>query len=158
MHNLSQLPQLSQLSQLAIYLGLGLPIAWIDLRTHRIPNRLSAALASGTVFTSLISNNSISSATRSGLSLAGALLAIFLLIPGSIGAGDIKLAFSVGWFASPTPIPLILAIASSTGLLFALSRWFISTVREKPAKIGQAIPFAPFLLLGGLSSMWTSLH
>ena len=152
------------LPQLAWYVGLGLPIAWIDLRSHRIPNRLSAALASGLVITSLLGNGAIATPARSALGLAGALLLIYLLIPGSIGAGDIKLAFSVGWFSYPSPLLLTMAIACATGLIFGLSQGAIGAIRGqttlfgRPSIFGRPIPFAPFLLLAGLSTMWTPLH
>ena len=152
------------LPQLAWYVGLGLPIAWIDLRSHRIPNRLSAALASGLVITSLLSNGAIATPTRSALGLAGALLLIYLLIPGSMGAGDIKLAFSVGWFSYLSPLLLTMAIACSAGLLFGLGQGVVAAIRGqttafgRASLFGRAIPFAPFLLLAGLSTMWTPLH
>ena len=136
---------------LAIYLGFGLPIAWIDLRTHRIPNRLSAALALGLIFTSLLSNFSLTSLSHpaeSALLLSGALLLLYLAIPGSIGAGDIKLAFSVGWFSYRSPALITLAIAAILGLAYGL------LVAARSGARSRYIPFAPFLLLAGLASFW----
>ena len=134
--------------RLALYLLLGLPIAWIDLRSHRIPNRLNAALTLGLIFTSLLGNISITKPARSSLLLASLLLLLYLAIPGSIGAGDIKLALSVGWFSYPISPLLTLTLASCSGLLYGLFLW-IATGKRPPS-----IPFAPFLILAGLFTIW----
>ena len=148
----TQVPALLLIGQLGLLLLLGLPIARIDLREHRIPNRLSAALATSLVFTSLLANllgnGAIKAPAWAGVEFAALLLLCRLLVPGSVGAGDIKLAFSIGWVSYQFPLTVTLGIACLGGLLFWIARG-----RFHPA----GIPFAPFLLLAGALSLSTSL-
>ena len=78
--------------------------AVIDLRTRRVPNALTALLASmGVVFAA----SGISGLTV-GASLAGMGLGLALMLPGHLfgatGAGDVKLFAAIGALIGPAPI------------------------------------------------------
>ena len=105
--------------------GVGIAAA-IDLRTRRIPNRLSAALAAlGLAFAAAgIGSLSI------GMSLAGLVLGLALMLPGHLagatGAGDVKLFAAIGTLVGPSHIgPAFIFTALAGGVMalaFAASR------------------------------------
>jgi len=109
-----------------------------DLRTRRIPNRLTAAGAfAATAFT-------LAGALRATppeqiaatLATAGPLLAIALAKPHALGMGDVKLTAVMALFLGPAIIMALLA-----GLTAA-------TVTGVAAR-ARTLPLAPFLALGG---------
>jgi prepilin peptidase CpaA len=78
----------------------------IDLRTRRIPNELTAAMALSGVALAATGVSGISIAA----SLAGLVLGLLLMLPGyglgATGAGDVKLMAAVGAIVGP---PLVLS-------------------------------------------------
>ncbi len=121
-------------------MALGLPIAWIDLRTHRIPNRLSATLLAGLVTSSWLTRQPLTAPAMIAIELTGVLALLRLISKGGVGMGDIKLAPSIGWVAFRAPISATLLVAGLSAL--ALGR--VAGLR------GGRAPFAPFLVLAGL--------
>ena len=142
--------------------------AAIDLRTRRIPNRLTAALAAvGVMFAA----SGLSNLTIGG-SLAGLALGLAFMLPGHLvgatGAGDVKLFAAAGALLGPAPIVtaffytalaggvLALAIAASRG---RLQRTLGRTVRlvatggsnaaviEAPSE-NNRFPYAPAIAVG----------
>jgi prepilin peptidase CpaA len=105
--------------------GVGIAAA-IDLRSRRVPNRLTAVLASlGLAFAaSGISGLSV------WMSLAGLLLGLALMLPGHLlgatGAGDVKLFAAIGTLFGPAHIaPAFIFTALAGGVMaiaFAASR------------------------------------
>lgn len=84
-----------------------------------------------------------------GFFSASALLFILgLLIPDSIGGGDIKLVAAVGLFTGPKLILLALFF----GALYAVVLSVFLIVRKK-GSLKTAIPFGPFLSLGIVTSV-----
>lgn len=71
---------------------------------------------------------------------------IYFYVTGRVGLGqgDIKLLGLLGAWLGLEALPMILWIASSTGLIFALSKLLL-----KQQTYSQPIPFGPFLALGG---------
>lgn len=128
------------------------PLAVIDLRTHRLPNRLTMT-AYPVVLIGLaipaVAGGSWPPFWRALLAGAG-LLAFFLLLhvinPGGMGLGDVKLAGPMGallgWIAWPTLIAgtfICFVLAAVLGLtLMALGK----------AGRKSALPFGPFMLAG----------
>ena len=122
-------------------------ISAIDLEERRVPNRLVLpALA-----VALIVRSALDPSPRwlAGALLAGGTLFVLALIhPAGLGMGDVKLAAFLGaWLAWNGVLALVLAsfaaFVPAVGLLVARGR-----VARK-----IALPFAPFLALGGIVAL-----
>ena len=99
--------------------GAGLAAA-IDLRTRRVPNPLTAALAAlGLAFAA----SGISGITLGG-ALIGLVLGFALMLPGHLfgatGAGDVKLFAAAGALMGPAPIITAFFYTAIAGGLLAL--------------------------------------
>lgn len=125
--------------------------ALIDFDHMYIPNELVAfGLISGTVINLLFGTSSLTG-TALGL-IAGVfpLAGIFLVSRGGMGAGDVKLGGVLGVFLGwkLTLVALFLSF-----LLGAAAGTILMVTSKKSRK--DAIPFGPFLALGGIaSSLW----
>ena len=72
-----------------------------------------------------------------------------LAYPGGMGMGDVKLAFLMGAVLGRTvPVALL------AGMLFALAPSVVLLARHGNAARKMAIPFGPFLALGGLLALF----
>ena len=123
------------------------PAALIDLEHRIIPNRLTGtgavlALALGTAL------DPAGEPTRliAGAAAGGFLLLAALAYPAGMGMGDVKLAGMMGLFLGASVAPAIL-IALIAGVAVGAG-----IVARKGAKAGRktAVPFGPFLALGGI--------
>jgi leader peptidase (prepilin peptidase) / N-methyltransferase len=127
------------------------PAALIDLEHRIIPNRLTAAgavlaLAAGTALDPAGEPQRLIAAAAAG----GLLLVAALAYPGGMGMGDVKLAGVMG---------LLLGRAVAAALVIALLAGVIVgmlVIARKGAQEGRktAIPFGPFLAVGGLSAIF----
>jgi leader peptidase (prepilin peptidase) / N-methyltransferase len=127
------------------------PAALIDLEHRIIPNRLTAtgallALAAGSALGPGGEPQRLIAAAAAG----GLLLAAALAYPGGMGMGDVKLAAVMG---------LLLGRAVAAALLIALLAGVLLgmlVIARKGARAGRktAIPFGPFLALGGLTAVF----
>ena len=104
--------------------GAGVAAA-IDLRTRRVPNTLTALLASSGVILAATGLSGVSI----GASLAGFALGLALMLPGHLlgatGAGDVKLFAAIGALVGPAHIVtafLYTALAGGTLALFVAVR------------------------------------
>jgi leader peptidase (prepilin peptidase) / N-methyltransferase len=127
------------------------PAALIDLEHRIIPNRLTGAgallaLALGTAL------DPTGEPTRliAGAAAGGFLLLAALAYPGGMGMGDVKLAGMMGLFLGSAVAPAIL-IALLSGVLAG-----VVIVARKGAHTGRktAVPFGPFLALGGIVAIF----
>ncbi len=127
-------------------IALLVPIALIDLDHRIIPNRMTALGA--------VAALAIGAATRpaglpeqliAGAAAAGFLLAAALARPGGMGMGDVKLAGMLGLFLGrEVAVALLVALLAGS---------FVGIVVMARRGVGEgrktAIPFGPFLALGG---------
>ena len=127
------------------------PAALIDLEHRIIPNRLTAcgallALALGTA----LDPSGEPGRLIAGAAAGGFLLAAALAYPGGMGMGDVKLAAVMGLFLGAAVAPALL-IALLTGVLLGAA-----IVARKGARAGRktAVPFGPFLALGGIVAIF----
>lgn len=127
------------------------PAALIDLEHRIIPNKLTAlgavlALAIGLALDPAGEPERLIAGAAAG----GFLLLAALAYPGGMGMGDVKLAAVMGLFLGKGVAPAIL-IALLTGVLLG-----VAVIARKSSHEGRktAIPFGPFLALGGLVAVF----
>lgn len=134
-----------------------LVLALVDARTRVIPTTVvhtTGALTSS----ALITSNFI--AHQFPQLLAGVMCALFtffttatwaLLLPRTLGFGDVRLSTMVAFGAGILDAALCLAVISAA----FLAAGALSNIRRKTGKAPRAIPLAPFLALVGLVCMVT---
>jgi leader peptidase (prepilin peptidase) / N-methyltransferase len=141
----------------AYLLAIGVRLSWIDLRTHRLPNRIvfpayavagvllgTAALAGGQPVRLL------------GLAAGGAVLWLFYFIvrfvyPAGMGFGDVKLAGVLGLYLGYVDWLLLLWGTFAAFLLGGLYGVALMVLRR--AGLKSAIPFGPFMIAGALLAL-----
>ena len=139
----------------APFLGLMVAVAFIDARHRVIPNRIvfpSLILFAAAVVGVALAAGGLSLATA-GLGLlayAGVLFVIALLFPGGMGMGDVKLAAVLGLYLGRSVGPAMLVALLSGAVVGAV------IIARKGAREGRktAVPFGPFLALGGLVGLF----
>jgi leader peptidase (prepilin peptidase)/N-methyltransferase len=127
------------------------PAALIDLEHRIIPNRLNAAgaliaLALGVGLDAAGEPERLIAAACAG----GLLLLAALAYPGGMGMGDVKLAAVMGLFLGRA-VAAALMIALLAGVLAGAL-----IIARNGARAGRktAVPFGPFLALGGLVAVF----
>lgn len=127
-------------------------LAWIDIRTLRLPDMLTLPLIMcGLLFAwaeTLAIRDSLIGAVA-GYLFFFAVEKAFLHLRGKegLGRGDAKLLAAGGAWCGWMGVPLIVLIASSAGLLAAVA--YLVTVRKRV----EAIPFGPFIAVG-IAAVW----
>jgi leader peptidase (prepilin peptidase) / N-methyltransferase len=153
---LAVLVVLAKHSTAEIALGLVLvlvlvPVALIDLEHRIIPNRITlpaavAAIAIGVA----LDLHGVPEQLIAGVAAGGFLLAFALVYPRGMGMGDVKLAAVLGLFLGRS-----VAVAILAGVLLGTIVGVAVMARlgvEKGRK--TAVPFGPFLALGGLVGLF----
>ncbi len=79
----------------------------------------------------------------------GFLLVVALLYPRGMGMGDVKLAAMMGLYLGRAVAPALL-IGFAAGALVGIAMM----ARHGSAARKRAIPFGPFLALGGIVGLW----
>jgi leader peptidase (prepilin peptidase)/N-methyltransferase len=126
-------------------------IARIDLEHRIIPNRILLALAALALgLTGIFTPGELPSRLIAAGAGGGLLLAAALAYPGGMGMGDVKLAAAMGLVLGPALGPALL-VALLSGSLVGLA---IIARRGVAAGRKTAIPFGPFLALGGLVGLF----
>lgn len=121
----------------------------IDLKTYRIPNGLNLALLLGGVLAGSSLGQSPVSLLIGAFAGGGSLMIIRQLYARwtgteGLGLGDIKFMIAAGVWTGWQGIAPLLLIASTTGILSALT---LSHFGRLALSRQQAIPFGPFLSL-----------
>ncbi|GAB1327827.1 prepilin peptidase [Streptomyces sennicomposti] len=135
----------------------GVLLALVDLRVHRLPDVLTLPLAATTaVLLGLAAplpaaGGSWTTALLGGLALSAAYFVLFLVNPSGMGFGDVKLALplgtALGWYGWP-----IVVTGGLTGLLYG-ALYGLGLVALRKAGRGSAIPLGPFMLGGALTAL-----
>jgi leader peptidase (prepilin peptidase) / N-methyltransferase len=134
--------------------AVGVALAYVDLREHRLPDVLTAvALAGGAVFLGLaaVATGDWIGYGRAWL-IAGVMFAAFLglamLRPADLGLGDVKLAgvlgLMLGWLGWGEAV-----LGAFLGFLFGGLTGVLLLLAGRAGR-RTAIPFGPFMLLGAL--------
>lgn len=117
-----------------------------DLERRVIPNRiLLVAAALGVAIAAAIDPGSLVERAIAAAAAGGLLFAAALAYPRGMGLGDVKLAAVMGLFLGRDVAPAIL-VALLAGSLAGLAL----IARHGAAARKRAIPFGPFLALGGV--------
>lgn len=121
-----------------------------DLERRVIPNAVlvgGAVIALGIV----LATDPASLGTRAIAAIAagGFLLLVALAYPRGMGMGDVKLAAVMGLYLGRSVAPALL-IGFATGALVGLTL----IARRGASARKQAVPFGPFLALGGIVGLW----
>ena len=122
-------------------------VALIDVREHRIPNRIVLPAAA---VCALLAGPATLRESVPALALVGGLLVLAFLQPAALGMGDVKeallIAVALGTLATP---------ALLVGLTLAAAAGVVLTLRHGRAALGAALPLAPFLAAGAAIALVT---
>jgi leader peptidase (prepilin peptidase) / N-methyltransferase len=140
----------------------GVPLAFIDVREHRLPDALTGAALAGVITFLTVAAGAMSAwqslgrAALGGAILAGCYFSAALLKPGHIGLGDGKAAASAGslmaWFSWRTVLGgtlFALVLAAGYGLVLLAGR---------RATIKTGIAYGPALVAGTLLAVMLAAH
>jgi leader peptidase (prepilin peptidase)/N-methyltransferase len=123
-----------------------LAVTLTDLERQIIPNKI--LLVGAAVGLALVAVGDPSSLPERAIAVAaagGLLFAVALAYPRGMGMGDVKLAGVMGLYLGRAVGPALL-IAFASGALFGLGM----IARHGASARKQAVPFGPFLALGGV--------
>jgi leader peptidase (prepilin peptidase)/N-methyltransferase len=118
----------------------------IDLEHRIVPNRIIIpAAVFGLVAAALVDFGQLPELLIAGAAAFTALFVAALAYPGGMGMGDVKLAGIMGLYLGAAVAPALLAsFSAGAGVGLAI------LAREGVSARKRAVPFAPFLALGGL--------
>ena len=128
------------LVRLALAGGALAAAATIDMREHRIPNRI---VLPALVACALLAGPEVLRQGLVALALVAVLLVLALVQPAALGMGDIKGALLVAVALGAAATSAILL-----GLLFAATVGIGLTARRGRRELTTALPLAPFLAAG----------
>jgi leader peptidase (prepilin peptidase)/N-methyltransferase len=124
-------------------------ITLTDLELRLIPNKvLIVSTLAGVALAAALDPASLPERGLAAAAAGGLLFAVALAYPRGMGLGDVKLAAVMGLYLGRAVAPALL-IAFAAGALVGLAL----IARDGAAARKQAIPFGPFLALGGLAGL-----
>lgn len=132
-----------------VFVSMLAAITLTDIERRIIPNRvLGVASLIGLVIVAIFDPGSIPERAAAAAGAGGILFIAALAYPGGMGLGDVKLAAAMGLFLGIEVIPALL-IALLAGSVVGI----VIIARKGAAARKQAIPFGPFLALGGVTAL-----
>ena len=142
---LSLLVELLVVAGLAVALGLSTALVVVDLREHRLPNELVAALFMAGLVVAVVriveEDWPVIFVAFGSLGFGSPFLLINLLRPAALGFGDVKLAFCLGLFLgafAPGTVPFALGLVALVQLLLRLALGH-RTVAFGPILVGAVL-------------------
>ncbi len=125
-------------------------ITLTDLERRVIPNKivLFGAIAAIAIF-AVSDPSSLGERAIAAAAAGGALLAVVLAYPRGMGMGDAKLVAMIGLYLGRSVAPAVL-IGLAVGAVVGVAM----IARHGQGARKQAIPFGPFLALGGVVGLW----
>jgi leader peptidase (prepilin peptidase)/N-methyltransferase len=138
-----------QLVVALVFVSMLLVVTLTDLERRVIPNRiLLAATLIGLAVVAVTDPGSLPAHAAAALGAGGVLFLAALAYPGGMGMGDVKLAAVMGLFLGVEVIPaLLLALLVGAAVGLGLIARHGASARKR------AIPFGPFLALGGVAAL-----
>ena len=141
----------AQLALALVFVSMLVAVTLTDLERRIIPNKiLLVAAVLGVAIAAATDPASLPERAIAAVAAGGLLLAAALAYPSGMGLGDVKLAATMGLFLGRDVAPAIL-VALIAGSLVGLAM----IARHGPAARKRAIPFGPFLALGGVVGLLT---
>lgn len=129
-----------------VFVTMLVAVTLTDLERRVIPNKiLLVATVIGTAIAAASDPGSLPERAAAAAAAGGLLFLAALAYPRGMGLGDVKLAAAMGLFLGRNVAPAIL-VALLAGSLVGLAM----IAREGAAARKKAIPFGPFLALGGV--------
>jgi leader peptidase (prepilin peptidase)/N-methyltransferase len=134
---------------------IGVPLAFIDVAVHRLPDPLTAAAFAGTLAllaAAALACHQPGQLDRAAIGpLACFYLVLCLIRPGDMGLGDAKLAASIGLLLGWTSWQ---ALLTGTFAGFALAAIYggVRLATHRATRTSQ-LPLGPFILLGTLAAL-----
>jgi leader peptidase (prepilin peptidase)/N-methyltransferase len=129
-----------------IFVTMLFAVTLTDLERRIIPNKILAVAALlGVVVVAIADPGSLPERAAAAAAAGGLFFLAALAYPRGMGLGDVKLAATMGLFLGRDVAPAIL-VALLAGSIVGLAL----IARHGAAARKQAIPFGPFLALGGL--------
>jgi leader peptidase (prepilin peptidase) / N-methyltransferase len=128
------------------FVAMLITVAAVDIDHRLVPNRILAPTAAWGVGASvLVRPTELGEVGIAAAAAFTALLLAALAYPGGMGMGDVKLAGVMGLYLGLAVVPALF-VAFAAGALVGIAM----IIREGAAARKSAVPFAPFLALGGL--------
>ncbi len=125
-------------------------ITLTDLERKVIPNVVLLGGAAIALAIILVADpGSLGSRAIAAVAAGGFLFLVALAYPRGMGMGDVKLAAVMGLYLGRSVAPALL-IGFATGALVGLAL----IARKGASARKQAVPFGPFLALGGIVGLW----
>ena len=146
-------PDMTVLAFWAVLFAGLIALAVVDMRTLRLPDRLTWPLVALGVGWEFASGDGVS-----GLIGAALGYAVFVAVElgyrrlrgrHGLGRGDAKLAAAAGAWCGWEGLPFVVMVASASALLAVL------VLRERLERAGGRIPFGPFLAFA-VAMVWTA--
>lgn len=129
-----------------VFVTMLLAVTVTDLEQRIIPNKiLIVAALAGAIIAAVADPGSLPERAIAAAAAGGLLFAAALAYPRGMGLGDVKLAATMGIFLGRNVAPAIL-VALLAGSIVGLAM----IARDGAAARKKAIPFGPFLALGGV--------
>jgi leader peptidase (prepilin peptidase)/N-methyltransferase len=120
----------------------------VDLVHRRLPDALTLpALPAALLLVSPLGWASVGRAAAGAAVLAGAYLAVRLVAPSALGAGDVKLAGPVGAVLAAASWPAVVLGAMLAALLTAIAA--LIGLLSRRWGLGAAVPHGPAMLMSG---------
>jgi leader peptidase (prepilin peptidase)/N-methyltransferase len=132
----------------AVFCAVLVTISATDLERRIIPNRIVVPAAAVLLAAQTVLHPSVEWIV-SGLGAAAFFLAAALAYPGGMGMGDVKLALLLG-----VVLGRVVPVALLAGMISALVPAAVLGARHGRAARKMAIPFGPFLALGGVLALF----
>jgi leader peptidase (prepilin peptidase)/N-methyltransferase len=133
-----------------VFVSMLLAVTLTDLDRRIIPNKvLAVASLIGVAIVAVTDPGSIPERAAAAGGAGGVLFIAALAYPGGMGMGDVKLAAVMGLFLGVEVIPAML-IGLLAGSLVGIGMM----IRLGAGARKQAIPFGPFLALGGVVALF----
>jgi leader peptidase (prepilin peptidase) / N-methyltransferase len=132
-----------------IFVSMLMAVTLTDLERRIIPNKvLLVGSVIGVVCLAISDPGSLPEHLAAAAGAGGFFFLVALAYPGGMGLGDVKLAAAMGLFLGVEVIPAIL-IALAAGAVVGIAM----IARRGAAARKEAIPFGPFLAIGGLAAL-----
>lgn len=127
------------------------PISLIDFDRRIIPNKITLPAAVAAIAIGLVTEpGGVPEQLIAGAAAGGFLLVFALVYPRGMGMGDVKLAAVLGLYLGRAVAPALFAGVVAGAIFGAVVMARLGLVRGRKT----AVPFGPFLALGGLIGLF----